>query len=307
MRTKEDPWGEDEGARSSSLLPVHKLVSLDIHYDLQLRRDVEIANTRTQAELGPLPRGGLSVTVKRKPSLPGAPTAHDCATADVAAATPSLSHSETATSYDSQETENMTLRPLAMAAAVGAATALAGAAYGGGSHSTSAAAPTAAAPRVPEEFRAYSSTPVGKDSSCVVGSVADEDGMYARPFVYLAKAEGRKVRWAKYLSISEENYEGRATHCLSSGDHIYVLLQVDTQAPRSLSQTLLSVVKLRLADGVVVKETDVLVPGTHGNYSAWVKRRDGSFKRVNDELVVAGKYRYMDTEDDLPFSAAVKP
>jgi hypothetical protein len=223
------------------------------------------------------------------------------------AATPSLGNYKPLMSCSPQEEENLRLQSIAMAATIGAAALVNGPTYGGGLDPTSSATPMAASPKVPERFRSYSSTPVGEGRSCVAGSVADEDGMYARPFVYLAKTEGRKVQWAKYLNMSEDDYEGRATHCLDFGDHVYVLLQVDTQAPRSLSQTLLSVVKLRLADGLVEKESDVLVPETHANYSAWVKRRDGSFRRMNDELVVTGKYRYMDTEDELPFSVAVKP
>jgi hypothetical protein len=201
----------------------------------------------------------------------------------------------------------MELQSLAMVAAVGAAAWVSGPTYGSGRDSTSSAVPTAVAPHVPDNFMLYSSTPLGEGNSCLVGSVADEDGMYARPFVYITKTKDRKVHWAKYLSMSEDDYEGRATHCVGYGDQIYVLLQVDTQPARSLSQTLLSVVKLRLADGLVEKETDVLVPDTHANYSAWVKRRDGSFRRANDELIVAGQYRYMNTDDELPFSVAVKP
>jgi hypothetical protein len=307
MNTEKDSWGEDEGARPSSLISVYKLASPDIHYDLQLRRELETANARARAELGPVPLDGLPVAVKRKPNLPSVAGARGDPAPDSSVMDPVIGDSDPPIFYDPRKAENMELRSLAMVAAVGAAALVSGPTYGGGHDSMSAAVPTAVAPNVPENFMAYSSTPLGEDVSCVVGSVADEDGMYARPFVYLTKTTGRKVHWAKYLNMSEDDYEGRATHCLSDGDGVYVLLQVDTQAPRSLSQTLLSVVKLRLADGLVEKETDVLVPETHANYSAWVKRRDGSFRRVNDELIVTGQYRYMDTEDELPFSVAVEP
>lgn len=41
--------------------------SRDVLHDMQLLRDLAIANARTQAELGPLPPGGLPVEPKRKP------------------------------------------------------------------------------------------------------------------------------------------------------------------------------------------------------------------------------------------------
>ncbi|WP_267224920.1 peptidoglycan-binding domain-containing protein [Dyella silvae] len=58
---------EEEGARPSSLIAVHKSAVRDALHDLQLLRDLEIINARTAKELGPLPKGGLPVQVKRKP------------------------------------------------------------------------------------------------------------------------------------------------------------------------------------------------------------------------------------------------
>ena len=91
---------EDEGVRPSSLQPVFRLTVPDRHYDLQLLRDLEIANARTRRELGPLPPGGLPVAIKRRPELPGAP-----------------SNAETQAD-DSREEETMDLKLLAMAAAM---------------------------------------------------------------------------------------------------------------------------------------------------------------------------------------------
>ena len=42
----------------------------DLAHTLQLLRDLAIINARTVQELGPLPPGGLPMTVKRKPDLP---------------------------------------------------------------------------------------------------------------------------------------------------------------------------------------------------------------------------------------------
>lgn len=53
--TSEDDFG-DEGARPSSLIPVHKLAMRDPLHDMQLLRDVAIINEQVRRELGPPPR-----------------------------------------------------------------------------------------------------------------------------------------------------------------------------------------------------------------------------------------------------------
>lgn len=60
---------KDEGAHPSSMQAVHRLATMDRHYDLQLLRDLAIVNARTRSELGPLPVGGVPLVVKRKPEL----------------------------------------------------------------------------------------------------------------------------------------------------------------------------------------------------------------------------------------------
>lgn len=65
-----DAFDHDEGARASSLIPVHKLATRDPIYDQQLLRDVELINARTRAELGPPPRKRVPEQAKRKPILP---------------------------------------------------------------------------------------------------------------------------------------------------------------------------------------------------------------------------------------------
>jgi len=55
MPTEDDHFGE-EGARPSSLIPVHKLSTRDPLHDLQLLRDVAIINEQMWRELGPPPR-----------------------------------------------------------------------------------------------------------------------------------------------------------------------------------------------------------------------------------------------------------
>ncbi|MET3651878.1 hypothetical protein [Dyella japonica] len=60
---------DNEGARPTSLIPVHAPPTRDPLHDLQLLRDLKIINERTIKELGPLPNGGLPVQAKRKPEV----------------------------------------------------------------------------------------------------------------------------------------------------------------------------------------------------------------------------------------------
>jgi hypothetical protein len=69
-----DGFDKGEGARPSSLKPVHRLTVPDRYYDLQLRRELDIVNTRTRSELGPLPVGGVPLDVKRRPELQTMPS-----------------------------------------------------------------------------------------------------------------------------------------------------------------------------------------------------------------------------------------
>jgi hypothetical protein len=69
-----DEFDEGEGARPSSLKPVHRLAAPDRHYDLQLLRELDIVNARTRSELGPLSVGGVPLEVKRRPELQTMPS-----------------------------------------------------------------------------------------------------------------------------------------------------------------------------------------------------------------------------------------
>ncbi|MBS0343894.1 MAG: hypothetical protein JSS56_25605, partial [Proteobacteria bacterium] len=60
---------EAEGARTSSLVAVRR-AQADPLYDLDLKRQVELANAQTVRELGPFPAGGMPVQIKRRPVVP---------------------------------------------------------------------------------------------------------------------------------------------------------------------------------------------------------------------------------------------
>lgn len=96
MRGTDNDYDHDEGARPSSLISVRNLSTPDPLYDLQLIRELEIINARTRAELGPMPRDGVPVEIKRKPSV---------------------------TTEQIEEDETMKIQNLAVVAALGVATA----------------------------------------------------------------------------------------------------------------------------------------------------------------------------------------
>jgi hypothetical protein len=161
--------------------------------------------------------------------------------------------------------------------------------------------------RIPKDFRRRVSIPVGEGRHCVVGYVQDEDWTYSHPYVYLTSATGGRPVWVKKLKIPEDFFGGRVTHCLRSGDFLYVLLQLDTYASASLNQGIVHVVKLDLESGAVLAETPIVIPEAKHNYSAWVWGKDG-FRQEGGEIRVVGMYRYMNRndDDDLPFSVVVK-
>ncbi|MGF6709313.1 hypothetical protein QFZ41_000277 [Luteibacter sp. W1I16] len=142
---------------------------------------------------------------------------------------------------------------------------------------------------------------------CSVGSVGDEDGLNRRPYAEWSDARKGGVSWSKKLDIPELFYEGRATHCLRQRGSLFVLLQLDTYSQRSMSQDVLHLVKLRVSDGLIESDTEVLVPGVSGAYSAWVEEDPSSFREKQGEIVIVGKYRHRDTdEEDISFCVSLK-
>jgi hypothetical protein len=133
---------------------------------------------------------------------------------------------------------------------------------------------------------------------CSVGAVGDEDGLNRRPYAEWTDALRGGVIWSKELDIPERFYEGRATHCLRERDWLFVLLQLDTHSQRSMAQGVLRLVKLRVADGFVESDTEVLVPRAGTRYSAWVDEGPSNLRVEEGRIVVGGKYRYLDTDEE---------
>lgn len=170
--------------------------------------------------------------------------------------------------------------------------------------------PVQAAPmtsEIPQGFSSYASESIGDNTLCVAGAASDEDGMNQRPVAYLAQASGKPI-WTRTLDLPSDTYQSRATHCLRQGDALYVLLQSDTQPAQSLSQTLLRVVKLGLADGAVQAGADVVVPGAKGAYSALAQEGAGHLRWDNGRIVVSGQYFELDAPDQRrDFTATLTP
>lgn len=148
---------------------------------------------------------------------------------------------------------------------------------------------TASAPlatvKSPDHFTAYASASVGHGRRCVTGTSTNEDGMKQMPVVYATNTSGKRLLWIARPELPADVHQSRATHCAVNGDALYVLLQSDTQASQSISQTLLRVVKLDASLGTVQLQKDVEVPGS---YSAWVDKGATRFVWNGNNLVING-------------------
>lgn len=173
----------------------------------------------------------------------------------------------------------------------------------------SAKAPDPGRTALPEQLRAYDTKPVNGGQACIVGAVADEDGLNQRAFVALTDAATqRAVTWARNLDDLEDAHASRATHCVQGDGALYVLLQSDTQAPQSLSQTILAVARLSL-EGDVQEVVRLEITGTSGRAcSAFVRHVSGAFTWDAGQLRVEGEYFLLsDPERREPFVLVVPP
>lgn len=150
--------------------------------------------------------------------------------------------------------------------------------------------------KLPDHFTAYASASVGQDRRCVIGISTDEDGMKQTPVVYATNTSGKRLLWIARPELPADVYQSRATHCTVNGDALYVLLQSDTQASQSISQTLLRVVKLDASLGTVQLQKDVEIPGS---YSAWVDKGATRFVWKRNRLVINGNSRLASDHERL--------
>lgn len=153
--------------------------------------------------------------------------------------------------------------------------------------------------KLPTGVDIYATTDAGHGQLCKAGAKSDQDGMNERPVVYLSKATGG-FAWHVQLRIPKDMYQGRATHCVASGNQLYVLIQIDTQSQQTSSQTLLQVVELNRATGAVMAMRDIQVPGVSAAYSAWVDEGGDRFKLDENKLVIKGSYELLSDRDNSP-------
>ena len=173
----------------------------------------------------------------------------------------------------------------------------------------SAKAPDPGRAGLPEQLRIYESKPVNGRHACIAGAVVDQDGLNQRAFVALTDGTAqRAVTWARNLDDLEDAHASRATHCVLGDGALYVLLQSDTQAPQSLSQTILAVARISL-EGDVQDVTRLEVPGASGKAcSACVRHVSGGFTWEAGRLRVEGEYFLLsDPERREPFVLVVAP
>ncbi|MGO4701102.1 hypothetical protein [Dyella sp. 2RAB6] len=160
---------------------------------------------------------------------------------------------------------------------------------------------------VPQGFSSYAAEPAGDNKQCVVGAVADADGMNQKPFVYVEDTDANRVLWTRPLELPAHTYQGRATHCLHKGGTVYVLLQADTQAAQSLAQTSLRVIELDVATGSVTGNREVPMPGAADATSAWVDKGEDAFRLAGKNgLAISGEYfRLADPDKHLTFTVTL--
>lgn len=142
--------------------------------------------------------------------------------------------------------------------------------------------------KFPEAFTAYANTAVD-GGDCVVGNTTHE-GMSGRAYVYLKDASTKKPRWVTAIPLGQDLYQNRATHCLSMGGSLFVLVQSDTSRATSLSQTLLNIVELSPADGAILGDQYADVPGVDAAYSSWVEPGQAGFHEDHGKIKVTGQY-----------------
>lgn len=155
----------------------------------------------------------------------------------------------------------------------------------------------AAQVKLPADVDIYASVAVGQNETCLVGARTDPNGMNERPVVYLMTS-GRGFAWHAMLPMSTDYYQARVTHCVASGQVLYVLEQMDTDSTQSTSQTLLKLVVLKRKNGTVVASRNLDVPGVSAAYTAWVDKGNEHFCLAGDHLVIRGQYDLMSERDN---------
>lgn len=141
-------------------------------------------------------------------------------------------------------------------------------------------------------------------STCVAGARSDDLG---RETAFVAGFVGRSSSpaWTSSIPHDPDFYQNRATDCACTNDRCYALVATDTQSAQSLSQTLLSIVRISRTGTIAgTRELDS-IPGAPANATAWVEPGGNRFTIARDRIVVQGQWRASDADDAHPFTKDV--
>lgn len=163
----------------------------------------------------------------------------------------------------------------------------------GGELAEGAGAPSAAAdasgslPSAPSTV--YSRTRVG-DGECVAGARVDDLG-HQQALVSGPDASGR-AQWSAVIHHDADFSGNRATHCACDASACFVAVATDTQQPQTLSQTLLSIVRIDRRTGKVIGSRNIQqLPGATGLHSAWLTPGADNFTLGTRVIELRGQWR----------------
>jgi hypothetical protein len=96
--------------------------------------------------------------------------------------------------------------------------------------------------------------------ACLAGDRFDSDGGQGGGELLLLDLKRDAVRWHVHLPIPDDNYSLQAVQCAIDGDNVYLLANVDTQAPRTLNQGVVYLYQFN-AEGKQLGRKQLTVPG----------------------------------------------
>lgn len=151
----------------------------------------------------------------------------------------------------------------------------------------------------PVDFKQYGAAPID-GGQCIVGAYQDDLGRQSAA-VFAVSSDGRR-RWEAKIPRDPDFHQNRATHCACTSDACYVAVATDTQPSQSLSQTLLSIVRISLPTGKLGKTHSVdRIPGGQNAATMWIEDRPDAFAIRGERIELRGLWRAQPEDDARPF------
>lgn len=142
------------------------------------------------------------------------------------------------------------------------------------------------------------------DGECVAGARVDDLG-HQQAVVSGPDTSGRG-RWSALIDLDADFSGNRATHCACDASACFVAVATDTQPPQSLSQTLLSVVRIDRRTGKVVGSRNIQqLPGVTGLHSVWLTRGAKNFTFGTRVIEMQGQWRSRSDDSAKEFRLAL--